>query len=84
MSMITDPAAVVPPGLPLHSIGEVVALSRMSKSWLYGEIRAGRLRTVMVGGRRMVPDDALAEWVGSLPPGVPREIAPLRARRLSS
>jgi excisionase family DNA binding protein len=69
MSTLASPAPAAPPGFPLHSVSETVALTGMSKSWLYGEIRAGRLRTVMVGDRRMIPDDALAEWLASLPSG---------------
>jgi excisionase family DNA binding protein len=67
-ALTTSPA---PAGFPLYSIREIVTLTGMSKSWLYGEIRAGRLRTVMAGGRRMVRADVLAEWVDSLPSGLP-------------
>jgi excisionase family DNA binding protein len=69
MSTPPSPAPAAPPGFPLYSISETIALTRMSKSWLYGEIRAGRLRTVMVGDRRMIPADALADWLASLPSG---------------
>lgn len=69
MSTLTGKAPAIPPALPFRSIAEIIALTGMSKSWLYGEIRAGRLRTVMVGDRRMVPADALAEWVDALPAG---------------
>jgi excisionase family DNA binding protein len=72
MSTRTDPAPAAPPGFPLHSIAEMIALTGMSKSWLYSEIRAGRLRTVIVGDRRMIRDDALAEWLASLPTDGPR------------
>jgi excisionase family DNA binding protein len=68
-ALTTSPAP--PAGFPLYSIREIVTLTGMSKSWLYGEIRAGRLRTVMAGGRRMVRADVLAEWVDSLPSGIP-------------
>ena len=66
------PASSVPPSLPFHPVSEIITLTRMSKTWIYGEIRAGRLRTVMAGHRRMIPDDALAEWLGALPSGVGR------------
>lgn len=76
----TSPTA--PPALPFHPIPEIVALTRMSRTWLYGEIRSGRLRSVMVGDRRMVPDDALAEWLASLPSGAQRSsgLGPRRLR----
>jgi excisionase family DNA binding protein len=72
MSTHTGPAPAAPPGFPLYSVRQATALTGMSKSWLYGEIRAGRLRAVVVGDRRMIPADALAEWLASLPSGIRR------------
>ena len=63
---------VVPPGRLLYSINETARLTGMSRTYLYGEMRSGRLRTVMAGDRRMIPADALAEWIGSLPSGTPQ------------
>jgi excisionase family DNA binding protein len=74
-------SSTAPPELPFHSVSEVVALTRMSRTWLYGEIRSGRLRSVMAGDRRMIPDDALAEWLASLPSGAQRSSG-LGSRRL--
>lgn len=46
----------------LLSIEEArAALGGVSRSTLYQEIRAGRLRTVRVGRRRLVPSSAIAE-----------------------
>ena len=81
---VSSPVPAAPPSLPFRSISETIALVGIGKTSLYGEIRAGRLRTVLVGRRRMVPADALAEWLASLPPGGPREIAANRARRRAS
>ena len=68
MKMSAEPPVMaLPPELPFRTIREVGALTGMSKSWIYGEMRSGRLRTVMVGGRRMIPANALAEWLDSLP-----------------
>jgi excisionase family DNA binding protein len=72
MNTFTGHAPAAPPGRLLYSIREIIALTGMSKSWLYGQIRAGRLRTVMAGDRRLIPADALAEWIDSLPSGPPR------------
>ena len=41
----------------------------MSRSLLYELIRSGRLRTVKVGSRRLVPVEALAECVTMLQDG---------------
>jgi len=45
------------------SIPEAAAMLGVSRSTLYAEIQAGRCRSVKVGGRRLVPTSALAEYV---------------------
>jgi excisionase family DNA binding protein len=43
------------------------ALGGVSRSTLYGEIQAGRLRSAKVGRRRLVPAAAIAEYIAGSP-----------------
>lgn len=49
----------------LLSIPEAADALGIGRSALYGEIGAGRLRTVKVGRRRLVPSSAIAERIAS-------------------
>jgi excisionase family DNA binding protein len=40
-------------------VNEAVAVYRLSRSTLYKLIAAGQLRTAKIGGRRLIPRDAL-------------------------
>jgi excisionase family DNA binding protein len=42
-----------------YRINEAVAAYRLSRSTIYKLIAAGTLRTVKIGGRRLIPRDAL-------------------------
>jgi len=48
----------------LLSIDEAGAMLGIGRSALYGEIGAGRLRSVRVGRRRLVPAGAIGEFIG--------------------
>jgi excisionase family DNA binding protein len=50
----------------LWRIPEAMQLLSMSRSVIYEQIRAGRLRTVREGRSRLVPDSAIAEYVALL------------------
>ena len=50
----------------LYRVDEAATALRLSRSVLYELIRSGRLRTVKVGRRRLVPVDALGECVARL------------------
>ena len=50
----------------LYSVVEAAEALRLSRSMIYELIRSGRLQTVKQGRRRLVPVDALAEYVSSL------------------
>lgn len=50
----------------LYRVDEAAGALRLSRSVLYELIRSGRLRTVKVGRRRLVPVNALAECVARL------------------
>ncbi|NUW30736.1 helix-turn-helix domain-containing protein [Nonomuraea sp. SMC257] len=51
------------PGQALYDVNEAVTVLRLSRRYLYQEIRAGRLRTVKAGRARRVPADAIAEYI---------------------
>jgi len=56
------------PPLPLAvSIPEAIRLTGISRSSLYREIEAGRLRSCKAGKRRLIPTTALSEWLAALP-----------------
>jgi excisionase family DNA binding protein len=48
----------------LYSVTEAAALLRIGRSSVYQEIGAGRLRSLRVGRRRLIPSSALAERIG--------------------
>jgi excisionase family DNA binding protein len=48
-----------------HSIPETVAITGISRSKLYLEIKAGNLKTVKLGKRRLVRPEALDEWLAA-------------------
>ena len=50
------------------TIGETAALVRLSIATLYNEMKRGRLRTIKVGGRRLVTREAIDEFLGPSPP----------------
>jgi excisionase family DNA binding protein len=51
------------PGQALYDVNDTVIVLRLSRRYLYQEIRAGRLRTVKAGRARRVPADAIADYV---------------------
>lgn len=59
--------AVVAEVVPvLYRVEEAAQALRLSRSVTYELIRSGRLRTVKVGARRLVPVAALTEYVTAL------------------
>ena len=56
--------AVIPP--VLYRVDEAAEALRISRSVIYELIRSGQLRTVKVGRRRLVPVQALDDYVASL------------------
>jgi excisionase family DNA binding protein len=60
-------AATVPPAPDrLLSVDEAAALLGLGRSLTYGEIAAGRLRSVKAGRRRLIPAAAVAEYIAGL------------------
>jgi excisionase family DNA binding protein len=54
-------ATQVPPRL--LSVSQAAAALSLSRASLYKELSTGRLRTVHVGRRRLVPESALADYI---------------------
>lgn len=48
----------------LLSVDEAASLLGIGRTALYGELMAGRCRSVKVGRRRLVPSSALAAYTG--------------------
>jgi excisionase family DNA binding protein len=51
------------PAWRLYRIPEAMVLLSMSRSVIYEQIRAGRLRSVCQGRARLIPAAAIAEYV---------------------
>jgi excisionase family DNA binding protein len=49
-----------------YQIPEAVEVSGLGRTTLYREIAAGRLETVVVGRRRLVPRAALEDYIARL------------------
>ena len=56
------------PALPrqLYKITEAMTVLSISRSVIYDEIRAGRLRSVTRGRSRLIPASAIADYVALL------------------
>ena len=51
----------------LLSVDEAASMLGLGRSLVYGELGAGRLRSVKVGRRRLVPAAALSEYIAARP-----------------
>ena len=61
---ITDPAVI---GVPLlYKVADAVVALRMSRAYVYKQIKAGRLRTVHEGGATFITASALADYIALL------------------
>lgn len=47
----------------LKTVSEAMEWTRLGRTKLYDEINSGRLRSIKVGSRRLIPAGALADWV---------------------
>jgi excisionase family DNA binding protein len=50
----------------LYRVTEAMRLLSLSRSVIYNQIRAGRLRSVKEGSARLIPADAIADYVALL------------------
>jgi excisionase family DNA binding protein len=53
----------VPVGRICYAVREAAAALGVGKNLIYREIRCGRLRTARMGKRRIVPVEAIREWL---------------------
>jgi excisionase family DNA binding protein len=53
-------------GKQLYRVTEAMAILSLSRSVIYEQIRAGRLRSVTQGRSRLIPASAIAEYVALL------------------
>jgi excisionase family DNA binding protein len=58
--MATAPISLRP-YIKMYSVKRASEQSDLARSTLYNFIREGKLKTVKVGGRRLIPDSALRE-----------------------
>ena len=49
--------------MQLHTINETAEILRISRSRVYAQIRSGKLKTVRVGKRQRVTDDAIQAFI---------------------
>ncbi|WP_445184424.1 helix-turn-helix domain-containing protein [Pseudonocardia sp. Cha107L01] len=61
-----SPTPTAVPKRHLYRVPEAMALLSMSRSVIYEQIRAGRLRTVCQGRTRLIPAVAINEYVALL------------------
>lgn len=64
MTTTIAPGAI--PARHLYRIPEAMRLLSMSRSTIYEQIRAGRLRTVSQGRTRLIPHKAIQDYVALL------------------
>jgi excisionase family DNA binding protein len=50
----------------LYRIPEAMRLLSLSRSVIYNQIRSGRLRSVKEGSSRLIPADAIADYIALL------------------
>ncbi|MGO9181093.1 MAG: helix-turn-helix domain-containing protein [Candidatus Limnocylindrales bacterium] len=79
-----QPRQFSPPPERLLGIAEAAAILGVSRTFLYAEINAGRIRTIKARRRRLVAASAIAAYVasrtvaGSPPPAAPSTQRPAR------
>ena len=61
-----------------YSIRDFCALTGMGRTWVYGEIKAGRLLVKKAGARTLIPVDAARTFLDSLPGFTPKPKEPER------
>ena len=54
------------PSKKLYRIPEAMRLLSLSRSVIYNQLRSGRLRSVKEGSTRLIPADAIADYVALL------------------
>ncbi|NVI89662.1 helix-turn-helix domain-containing protein [Actinomadura sp. BRA 177] len=63
---MTAESLPIPATLRLFKVEEAMTLLALSRSVIFEELRAGRLRSVTVGRARRIPGAAIAEYIALL------------------
>jgi hypothetical protein len=63
---MTTATRTMHPAPLLYKVSDATAMLRMSRAYLYRQIKAGRLRTVKEGDATFITATALAEYVALL------------------
>lgn len=63
---MSEPIQTAVPGWRLYRVPEAMQLLSMSRTVIYEQIRSGRLRSVTQGRTRLIPADAIADYVAML------------------
>ncbi|MFC4906598.1 helix-turn-helix domain-containing protein [Actinomadura gamaensis] len=63
---MATPMPDVPPEMRLYTVPDVMKMTGLSRSLIYRELRAGRLRSVRRGRSRRIPGTAVAEYIATL------------------
>ena len=62
-------------GPRLLSVNEACATLGLGRTSVYAAMASGQLRSVTVGRRRLVPDDAIEQFIAQLPTNYRRGVA---------
>lgn len=63
---MTKPTQAEMPRWQLYRVPEAMQLLSLSRTVIYEQIRSGRLRSVTQGRTRLIPADAIADYVALL------------------
>ncbi len=62
------PIAITPPPRVTYSIKEFAALTGLSRTRVFDELKSGRLRAVKSGRRTLIPLSEVDAWLKALDP----------------
>ena len=65
-AVVDDPALTAVTTPRLHRMPEAMRLLSLSRSVIYEQIRAGRLKSVTQGRARLIPASAIADYIALL------------------
>jgi excisionase family DNA binding protein len=51
------------PEIQMHRISDAAQITRLHANTIFEHIKAGRLKSVKIGGRRLIPETALREFL---------------------
>ena len=59
------PAPEIPEGVAFFRVRQISKMASVSRAKIFGEIRAGKLRSKLLAGCRVVAAADLREWLGT-------------------